>query len=681
MSPYPKHTNWSFLFRFCGMIALPCLLLFACTDNRYRDFVPEELGPLSEERLAFYADTARVMPHIRSLRTDRQCLDSLIYFAEWLKNYDEESSYLYAEAAYNLATDRNWKFPRAISAYRLAVLKERKARFGEDLEDAMVDVNISKRIFDEMGEETWKTRTYSFIGRLFFRDKQIDSARYYLGRALDRVDEAVIPAIEKKKWKGIIQHDLAITYPMDAPQYQSYLEQSNEIYDSLNLQKNWARLQVDLGKMYSAKRNFRLADSLFMLGLNYGQATENTDVQIKALQAFGYSYALQYYYSEGRNNDFFERSRNYYNACLYLQEDNRYATYELLGWLHNVRKGYLDLDADLDSMIIYYQLAMKESAKAGAMNTLKSASQSIVDICKLPDRWEKCQTILDDATLDFIQTNYNIVLDTLIQHSKAAFQRTNSVEQREIKASAEQKRFNQLLISLSVLVIAGLIFLVLYQQQQQKRLQARMEALRAQINPHFVSNSLNAIENLINQDKKQDAAKYIIHFSRLSRQILNSSRNPNTSLKSELRTLKHFLELEKLRFPDKLNYEIVLDPDLQEELIQVPALVFQPYVENAIWHGIKPKKEPSHLRIEVKKDGKYLLGIIEDDGIGRERSRALKEKSVLQQKSMGMEITEERIQGMGKVKGAQVEVIDLRNTSGEAAGTRVQIRLPIKYRN
>lgn len=206
-----------------------------------------------------------------------------------------------------------------------------------------------------------------------------------------------------------------------------------------------------------------------------------------------------------------------------------------------------------------------------------------------------------------------------------------------------------------------------------------MEALRAQINPHFMSNSLNAIENLINQDKKQEAAKYLIHFSRLSRQILQRSRSPNVSLKEELRTLKHFLELEKLRFQDKLNYEIVVDDKLNTELVEVPALLLQPYVENAIWHGIKPKAEPSHLRIELRREDKYLLGIVEDDGIGRERSRELKAQSVLQQKSMGMEITEERIQGMGKVKGTQVEVIDLRNDSGEPAGTRVQIRLPLRY--
>ena len=100
---------------------------------------------------------------------------------------------------------------------------------------------------------------------------------------------------------------------------------------------------------------------------------------------------------------------------------------------------------------------------------------------------------------------------------------------------------------------------------------------------------------------------------------------------------------------------------------------------NAIWHGIKPKMEPSHLRVEVKKDGKYLIGIIEDDGIGREASRALKEASAGRQKSMGMEIIEERIQGMGTIKGTQVEVIDLRKENGEAAGTRVQIRLPLRH--
>ena len=153
---------------------------------------------------------------------------------------------------------------------------------------------------------------------------------------------------------------------------------------------------------------------------------------------------------------------------------------------------------------------------------------------------------------------------------------------------------------MSIVLVIFLLQIIL-QIQQQKRLQARMETLRAQINPHFMSNSLNAIESLVNQDQKQAASKYLIHFSRLTRRLLNSSRNPQTSLKEELKTLEHFLALEQLRFRDKLQYDIMVASGLNPENIEVPAMILQPYVENAIWHGLMHKEGTGNILIELKK--------------------------------------------------------------------------------
>ena len=151
-----------------------------------------------------------------------------------------------------------------------------------------------------------------------------------------------------------------------------------------------------------------------------------------------------------------------------------------------------------------------------------------------------------------------------------------------------------------------------------------------------------------------------------------------TSLSSELKTLDHFLALEQLRFRDKLTYNIELDPDIDGALVEVPAMILQPYAENAIWHGIKPKPEGGHVQVGVRKEGKVLVFIVEDNGIGREQSRALKQASVMKHKSMGMKVTEDRIKAMGRVKGSQVEIQDLKDAAGSATGTRVIIRLPFK---
>jgi LytS/YehU family sensor histidine kinase len=221
---------------------------------------------------------------------------------------------------------------------------------------------------------------------------------------------------------------------------------------------------------------------------------------------------------------------------------------------------------------------------------------------------------------------------------------------------------------------------LIVQGQKNRRIQAEMDALRAQINPHFISNSLNAIESLVNFGDTKAAAKYLVHFSRLSRQILNGSRASMISLAEELKTLKHFLALEQLRFRDKLTFDIQIIDDIPAEVIQVPAMILQPYAENAIWHGIKPKAEGGHVQVNIRKIDKMLVCIVEDNGIGREKSRAMRKASVLKHKSMGMQITEERLKNLGKIKGSHIEIIDLKNEGGEAEGTKVIIRFPYQIK-
>ena len=115
-------------------------------------------------------------------------------------------------------------------------------------------------------------------------------------------------------------------------------------------------------------------------------------------------------------------------------------------------------------------------------------------------------------------------------------------------------------------------------------------------------------------------------------------------------------------------------------MVEVPAMILQPFIENSIWHGIKPKPDGGFIMVEAKREEDVLLITIEDDGIGREKAAANKKASPLKQKSMGMEITAERIKAAGKVKGSNVSFIDLKNDDGAARGTKVIIRMPYKLR-
>ncbi|HET9430775.1 MAG TPA: histidine kinase, partial [Chitinophagaceae bacterium] len=208
-----------------------------------------------------------------------------------------------------------------------------------------------------------------------------------------------------------------------------------------------------------------------------------------------------------------------------------------------------------------------------------------------------------------------------------------------------------------------------------------MQALRAQMNPHFVFNSLNAINRFILQKDKVQASEYLTKFSRLVRMILQNSQSALITLESELDSLKLYLELEALRFDNRFEYKISVPKDLDIDMLKVPPLIIQPYAENAIWHGLMHKEENGHLFVDIRQEGEYLQVSVRDDGIGRKKSAEMTSKSATLHKSLGLKITEDRIAMLHRVGTQQAGVVinDLVNADGSAAGTEVIIKIPIIY--
>ncbi len=214
-----------------------------------------------------------------------------------------------------------------------------------------------------------------------------------------------------------------------------------------------------------------------------------------------------------------------------------------------------------------------------------------------------------------------------------------------------------------------------------QRAELEMQALRAQMNPHFIFNSLNSINRFILQNNKAEATEYLTKFSKLVRMILQNSQASLISLESELESLALYLEMEALRFNYHFDYKISVPKELDIEILKVPPLIIQPYAENAIWHGLMHKEEKGQLDIEVSQDDGYLYFKISDDGIGRKQAAALASKSATKHKSMGLRITADRIAMMQSANGNEspVTINDLANSDGSAAGTEVIIKIPVVY--
>ncbi len=214
---------------------------------------------------------------------------------------------------------------------------------------------------------------------------------------------------------------------------------------------------------------------------------------------------------------------------------------------------------------------------------------------------------------------------------------------------------------------------------QRQVAEVEMEALRAQMNPHFLFNSLNSIKHYALTKSKDETAEYLTTFSLLIRQVLQNSKDKVITLAQELDAIKLYVEVEQLRFEDRFEFEFEVDPSLNVFTIYIPPLLLQPYVENAIWHGLMHLKRPGKLKISIEEKEEKLICVIEDNGIGREKAMELKKaKGRYKKKSLGMRITSDRLKWVKEIYGveAEVNIIDIKNERGNPKGTKVMLALP-----
>lgn len=209
-----------------------------------------------------------------------------------------------------------------------------------------------------------------------------------------------------------------------------------------------------------------------------------------------------------------------------------------------------------------------------------------------------------------------------------------------------------------------------------QELEKRM--LRAQINPHFIFNSLSSIQHFITSNDKKSALVYLSKFSLLLRQSLEHSMNVNVVLAEEIKLLKTYLELEALRFDHQFSYDIEVDETIPLYEVEIPILLVQPYVENSILHGILPREGSGKLEIKFIAQEDFLVCTIKDNGIGRAAAAQLKTKKMDKKPSRGIAVTEKRIHSLYKDKNNSnaITYVDLTGANGKALGTEVIIRIP-----
>ena len=307
--------------------------------------------------------------------------------------------------------------------------------------------------------------------------------------------------------------------------------------------------------------------------------------------------------------------------------------------------------------------------------------------------------------LQFDNTNDSIAADELSRNlavTKMKFEdeqkqsqidllkKDNQINQQQVKNESIQKKILSAVMIVTVLIgfIIFRTFILkrkneeLENQRTQAELQTKatdleMQALRSQMNPHFVFNCLSSINRFILKNKTEEASDYLTKFSRLIRMVLNNSKQAFISLEDELETLRLYLDMERLRFKNSFDYSFTYKNSVEASNIFIPPLLIQPFAENAIWHGLMHKQEKGFLNFDFSAEENFLTSVITDNGVGREQAEQLKSKSVVKQKSMGLKITAERLSLLNNNSKEQTffTIEDLTDENGNAIGTRVHLKI------
>lgn len=279
--------------------------------------------------------------------------------------------------------------------------------------------------------------------------------------------------------------------------------------------------------------------------------------------------------------------------------------------------------------------------------------------------------------------------ESILTEKSELIQKQKDIEEytKNVYIGQREETIEEATVFRQQLVIYGLLFIILiiavtsffiFKNAQASKLANRLlalKSLRGQMNPHFIFNALNSVNQFISQQDERTANRFLSEFALLMRLVLEHSQEDFITLQKEQEILSLYLKLEHYRFRDKFDYEIKSDESIHTEAIQIPPMLIQPYIENAVWHGLRYKNEKGKLSLHFYKQNGSLVAEITDDGIGRKRSAELKTENQKKHNSTGLKNIEERLSIINKVYKVNYRVVIEDRT--DSSGTRVSVYMPV----
>jgi tetratricopeptide (TPR) repeat protein len=543
-----------------------------------------------------------------------------------------EEATRYANEAMNLAEKVNWVKGKALSYRQIGLLYYVQSDFMKAMDWSQKALKTAKPLNNKLFEAS----VYNNIGNIYADLAQHKKALEYYEKYLDAAKQinstqAEMGALNNIATIYIEQNDLTTGL--------TYLTRSLAVAEQKGYRNEIIALLNNIARVYDKQKNYQKSLEYYQRCLHLADTTGNKSVKSTVLNNIASVYL---------NQDDYRKAEKFSTESLGLAKDLNSVDWQANAW------------QTLSS--VYEKQDRNDKALHAYRNYIK-LRDSIVK--------EENKSEITRKEMRFEQDKKEALL-------KAGY--TAEINKQSIIK-------NSIVAGAVIILVAFMLSLVFYKrkrdaQQRQKEAEFKtqvadteMKALRAQMNPHFIFNSLNSIGDYIAKNNSKMADDYLNKFARLMRMILENSEKKEVLLTEDLKALELYMQLESFRMSNKFTYAIKVDSELDPDNTLVPPLILQPFVENSIWHGLAQKNGIGNITIDIKKEGDMINCIVEDNGIGRLQSAALASASEQpDKKSLGMKITTARIDIINRVKqsAAAIHLSDLQQ------GTRVEVKLPLE---
>ncbi len=542
--------------------------------------------------------------------------------------------------------------------------------YEQDFDNSLEAYQKSLRLFLDQNDSSKVGILHNNIGLLYYFKANFDSALVEINTSLEyELNKGNKEGIAKAYQNlGIIycsweRYDLTLEYYNNALQLYKELQDNSAIADVTN---NMAIVAVEMNDLDLAFKYYKNAFDAFQeIGNENGKASVASNLG-------------QLFFQSGQKS----RAKDYFNIALeiFLRLDNKMGlvhTYSLMGEM------YL-LNDELDNALVYYQLANDNNEETGLRNVQLSNLEGLYTTYKKLKKYELANNTLEKfvALKDSIYNHKQV--EKLLELEKKYNAEKSEKELILLRSNEERNRLYLWTMSIFFIFSTFIVLIWIYVlkiKEKQRRLSLEHKVLRTQMNPHFIFNSLSALQCIILDNNKEEAMDFVTDFSVLMRLVLQYAKEEQITLKKEKEILENYMSLQNRRFDNKLSYKIAFDESIQIERVIVPPMLTQPFLENAIEHG-QLTGENSYIHVKMKKVHDKLEFSIEDNGIGIKNSLLEEKSKTKKHKSIALKLTQERLRLLNDKKKHQSVRFKVEDLSDYGLkGTRVVFEVPYKELN